>query len=297
MSKQIGIERTKIFVRVDYLSAWQSSKYKLPGEQVCSTVPYRGYFRKLFAEQHKKFVHMEVSVPEKLKEEDREGFAKKIAEASGFSILPYNASYFEKGDSHSLHFFFCEYIYYRDDVEIVKKTVYIDEKGHYCPSDKPGAKPLQIKGKTKVSARHEIFKAYRAAFVAQMKQLKEKIGEIAEEFGCCYEKGVFVNKFRYKDLTYNLIRKAHVFNNVLKQCDIWLNDLAEVSEGFPDGQGRETLFISLCEKINRIVRTRTWRISEKRSIDLFDRHETGDSFLQRCGFLVGGLRDALLTYA
>lgn len=292
---QMDIERTKIFIRVEYLSPYKAGAIKIPGELIKTTVPFRGYFRKLFKEHKKKFVLLEVSVPEKLKEEDRKDFAANVAEVVGFASLPYTVNYYEKGDCHSLYFFFCEYIYYPEGKQETMKVVYIDERGHYCSPNKKGAKRLEIKHKTNLSKKHEVFKPIRSAFIAQMKQIKEKLGEIIEEYNCTYEKGIFTNKLRYKELGRFQMRKAGALNDVLEECDIWLNDLNFFTETFADFLKKQSMFTLLLEKINNITKTHRWKISENHTVNIFSSYETKDSFLHRCGVLVGSLRSSLFA--
>lgn len=294
MNQQREATRTKIFIRVDYLSAYKAGRFKMPGDPVCSTVPFREYFRKLFGTYKKKFMLMEISVPKTLKQEDREGFAAKIAETAGFAELPYKATYFEKGDCHSFYFLLCEYIYYPEAIEAHYKTVHIDAQGHYCSADVEGAVPLEIKQKTNISKKHEIFKADRSAFIVQMKTLKEKIGELIRQFSGSYEKGIFINKFRYKELPYFQTGKAHVLNDVLEQCDNWLNDL-DFMTPYARSEEKSRLFLTAVNRMNQIVKKRKWKMSRNHTINLFSRAETKNSFLHRCGNLIGDLRSELLA--
>ena len=261
----------------------------MPGEMLIDTTPHKGYWSTLQKRFKKKFIVIEVSVPHNLKQGDREAFTKSCAEIIGFSNLPYKASFQIKGDSHSIFFYLCEYVYHKQAIDVVVKRIHINKKGQYCSKDDLDARELVVKGKSNISKKHNIFKSNKACFLTQIKRIKQAIYEMAQKIKASYEYGAITKKFRFKKPGKLSLRKVKVLNDALKNVDIWLNDLNNIAtelerDSSPIGDALSKIYL--------MVQNQKFKLG-KFTIKLYSPSENKESFLYHCGLLINQCREKL----
>lgn len=283
MAETINMERPVIFVNINYLSPRQAGLYKMPGELLVDQTPYRGYWRKLYNNYKKKFTSIEVSIPRNLNKEKIYELMHLLVDTFKFGELPYKASFLRKGNSTTMHFYLCEFLYYKEEKEFPYKRVFIDSEGRFCKADTEGAREHFLTRKSHLSKRHSLFKSKTSHFVAQINRIKQEIYEKAKQIGIVYDYGVRLKKLRYKTLPKRKVIKAKLLNSALKMIDDWLDNLYSL---VCDLQKSPKPLGFTLKQINHAITYQRFKMKKGKAIKIFSSSESCEAFIEHCNLFI-----------